>query len=362
MSNDRSIWVLAGQSNMEGCGLRGKPVPIDPRVSSYLPEAGWQPAHDPLDAVHPAEGTEYRTGLGPAFGRAFADLSGGNVGLVPTAVGGTSLEQWNPKNRDNPESLYGRMLVRARGACERAGGQVAGVLWYQGESDAHELPRAKTYAERLTNFLRELRGDLGRADLPVVLVQIGRFVRSAERENDVDLHRGWDLVRMAIASVASADPHCALSSAIDLELSDNIHISTAGLHRLGRRLARLAGGLVLRKNVPRLGPQLVSATSEPFHPIMGLARLRFTGVEGGWNLPARISGFSACDAGGAPHPSHRVIEVTPVEGGDDLTVLLNFPIDATVHLAYAQGCNPVALLADKSDAPLGAFGPTGIAH
>ena len=84
MSNDRFIWILAGQSNMQGCGLRGEPLPIDPRVSSHLPEAGRQAARDPLDALEPTDRIEPGTSLGPAFGQAFAELNPA-AGLIDKA-------------------------------------------------------------------------------------------------------------------------------------------------------------------------------------------------------------------------------------------------------------------------------------
>src|ERR1700761_92616 len=143
---DMDVWVLAGQSNMQGFGLLGEAAaaPPDPRVQSLSSAGIWEAAIDPLQrlwesytpvhqALHrtalPAEdqrlsdaelGQREReqsrvgAGLGVAFGTRWADLTGASVGLVPAAHGGTSLEQWE-RGRDgldptSPLSFYGAML------------------------------------------------------------------------------------------------------------------------------------------------------------------------------------------------------------------------------------------------------------
>jgi hypothetical protein len=116
-------------------------------------------------------------GLGLAFGIAMAQSSGRRIGLVAAAHGGTSLEQWSPALKDRGgHSLYGAMLERIA----RAGGRLRGVLWYQGESDAHDVEAGRSYAERFDRWIAALRSDTGRPDLPVIAVQIGRVIPADE--------------------------------------------------------------------------------------------------------------------------------------------------------------------------------------
>ncbi len=54
------------------------------------------------------------------------------VGLIPCAMGGSSIADWKP-NRSS-DSLYGSMLKRSYAA--RSMGEFRGLLFLQGESDA----------------------------------------------------------------------------------------------------------------------------------------------------------------------------------------------------------------------------------
>src|SRR5207244_3457115 len=53
---------------------------------------------------------------------------GVELGLVPCAVGGTTIRKWA-----RGEHLYEQMVQHARAAAEH--GEIEGVPWYQGESD-----------------------------------------------------------------------------------------------------------------------------------------------------------------------------------------------------------------------------------
>ena len=112
------------------------------------------PVHsgDPKDrAKRSAEQHKTRTkgaGLGLPFAVAMVEQTRVPIGLVCTAHGGTSMEQWNPaKKGEGGNSLYGSFLRQVK----LAGGKVKGVLWYQGESDAS--PRG---LEDLCSRLRRL--------------------------------------------------------------------------------------------------------------------------------------------------------------------------------------------------------------
>ena len=147
------LWVLAGQSNMEGVGDLIDVTPPNPRVMLLGMDGHWGMAEEPLhwlvdspDPVHSGNPADSATrsahvhknrpkgaGLGLPFAVAHGRITGVPVGLVACAHGGTSMEQWNPsKKEQGGHSLYGSMLRQVKAA----GGKVKGVLWYQGESDA----------------------------------------------------------------------------------------------------------------------------------------------------------------------------------------------------------------------------------
>ena len=192
------LWVLAGQSNMEGYGALIDVQQPSPLVHSFDMADRWGAAEEPLhtlvnaaDPVHwplnaqkvPEQLTGERfenyvvnrkkgAGIGLPFAVEMLQRTGIPVGLIPCSHGGTSMEQWNPALKDREgESLYGSMYRRARAA----GGQVKGVLWYQGESDAN--PRAAAaFLRKFEAFVKAVRADFNQPDLPFYYVQIGRHI------------------------------------------------------------------------------------------------------------------------------------------------------------------------------------------
>jgi sialate O-acetylesterase len=143
------LWVLAGQSNMEGVGDLIDVTPPHPLVMNLGMNGKWGRAEEPLhwlvdspDPVHSGNpgdragrsAQQHRTrtkgaGLGLPFAVALVEQTRVPIGLVACAHGGTSMEQWNPaKKNEGGNSLYGSFLRQV----QLAGGKVKGVLWYQG--------------------------------------------------------------------------------------------------------------------------------------------------------------------------------------------------------------------------------------
>ncbi|WZO98288.1 sialate O-acetylesterase [Isosphaeraceae bacterium EP7] len=243
------LWVLAGQSNMEGVGDLVDVTPPHASVAALGMDGKWVQAKEPLhwlvdspDPVHSGDAStrEQRSkdqhasrrkgaGLGLPFGVAMVGATGVPVGLVAAAHGGTSMAQWDPaKKGEGGNSLYGSMVRQV----QLAGGKVKGVLWYQGESDANP-DAAKVFPKVFGGFIAAVRSDLGQPDLPFYYVQIGRFIREQDP-------KPWNAVQDAQRTLVDAIPNTAVISIIDLELDDLIHVGTRGLKRAGQRLARIA--------------------------------------------------------------------------------------------------------------------------
>ena len=133
------LWILAGQSNMEGVGDLIDVQRPDPMVHSFDLAEQWGVAREPLhtlvsavDRVHwragpsgePERWTGPRlqqymqerrkgAGLGLPFAIEMFKRTGIPVGLIPCAHGGTSMEQWSPSLKDREgDSLYGSMVRR----------------------------------------------------------------------------------------------------------------------------------------------------------------------------------------------------------------------------------------------------------
>ena len=237
------LWVLAGQSNMEGMGDLVDVTPPHPMVMNLGMNGKWTRAEEPLhwlvdspDPVHSGNPSDraarsaqqHRTrakgaGLGLPFAVALVEQTRVPIGLVACAHGGTSMEQWNPaKKNEGGNSLYGSMLRQV----QLAGGKVKGVLWYQGESDASG-DASKIYHRVFADFIASVRADLNQPDLPFYYVQIGRFIKDADP-------KGWNAVQEVQRRLPERVTNTAVVSVIDLELDDSIHVGTHGLKRAGR--------------------------------------------------------------------------------------------------------------------------------
>jgi sialate O-acetylesterase len=376
------VWVLAGQSNMEGCAwLQGALAP-DERVWAFGSAGQWSIAKDPLhwfwESITPVHQELRRAGmtmadrqisddewaqreratrktgagLGIAFGKLMADSTGKRIGLIAAAHGGTSLEQWNPLYKSmGGHSLYGAMLERIR----LAGGTLRGILWYQGESDATLIDLANSYERRFDEWIAAVRADTGIPDLPVIAVQIGRVIEPPSREG---IWPGWDIVREAQRTLPHRVSNAMVTTSVDLPLVDLIHIDTMGLIRLGKRMARLA---IAGKQI---GPRVTSiqGVTSPAG-IVNAIRVRFEGVAGGgWASanPSLVRGFEVTLPDTRSRNPLYVVNafIDPTSaGGTDVVVLLNREMDEDTQLGYGLGINPCCDLTDGEDTPLLSFLP-----
>ncbi|KAA8528494.1 hypothetical protein F0562_035849 [Nyssa sinensis] len=228
-SEDKSIFILAGQSNMSGRGgvvndtWDGVVPPecqSNPSILRLSAGLKWVEAHEPL---HADIDVKKICGVGP--GMAFAnsvldkDSSLGVVGLVPCAIGGTNISEWA-----RGSYLYSQ-LVRRAGVALQGGGTIRAILWYQGESDTVSQEDAKSYKGRLERFFEDLRTDLQSPMLPVIQVALasgqGPFIET---------------VRIAQLTIDLPNVRCVDAKGLQLQ-PDGLHLSTPAQVHLGEMFA-----------------------------------------------------------------------------------------------------------------------------
>lgn len=220
-AENMKIFLLIGQSNMAG---RGKVEAEDkvphPRVFMLNKGLAWVPAVDPIHFDKPER---IGTGLGKTFGTVVAEaFPEATIGLVPAAFGGSALDEWKPG-----QPHYVNAVARAKEALKH--GQLAGILWHQGESD-RAPEKAATYADRFVKIIAQLRADLGAENVPLVVGEIGHF---CPNEGPVNA---------AIRSLPAKVPHCTLVTTEGLEgrpeEPEVLHFVTPAFRELGRRYAK----------------------------------------------------------------------------------------------------------------------------
>jgi sialate O-acetylesterase len=354
------LWLLAGQSNMEGNGDLIDVETPSPLVHSYQSREVWAVAEEPLvwhdespRAIHhrllgrdgvparpPARDPHRAKGAGPGltFARERVARTGLPIGLIPCAHNATSLSEWDPALKERGgDSLYGALLARVAAV----GGTVAGVLWYQGESDANpvDLPH---YAERTRAFVQALRADLDQPNLPFYYVQLSRYVIEVTPERLA----GWNGVREAQRRLQPTIPNAAMVAAIDLEIDDHGHIGAGSVQRLGRRLAAVAAG--------RRSPDVAAITVEEGGRYL---RVRFDHVEGALRAAGRPAGFSLRDAAEREIPCIYRIRL---QGDAALLYLDPEGVPPSAALWYGWGLDPYCNITDSGDLAIPAFGPLPI--
>lgn len=167
------LFLLAGQSNMAG---RGKITDEDrqphPRVLVFNKAGEWVPAVAPLHFDKPGIAG---VGLGRTFAIDYAEKNPHvTVGLIPCAVGGSSLDAWQPDgfHESTQSHPYDDCMARMRHALRA--GELKGILWHQGESDSNPT-RSKTYQAKLDELFKRFRTEFDSPDVPIVIGQLGQF-------------------------------------------------------------------------------------------------------------------------------------------------------------------------------------------
>lgn len=214
---DMKLFLLIGQSNMAGRGkVEAQDQVENPNIFMLTKELTWVIAKDP---VHFDKPKAAGVGLCSEFAREVlkADPKS-KIGLIPCAMGGSSLDQWQPS-----KPLYTTAITRAKEAMKN--GTLAGILWHQGESDAKPELIA-TYPARFETMITQLRKDLGAENVPVL---IGEVIPGFGKHDEVNV---------ALAETAKKTPNAALVSSADLG-KKQLHYDAADYRALGKRYAEV---------------------------------------------------------------------------------------------------------------------------
>jgi hypothetical protein len=219
------LYLLIGQSNMAGRGpVDAESRKAHPRVAMLTRDLKWEPATDPLHFDKPVAGV----GPGLAFGRQMAEACPqARIGLVPCAVGGTSIRVWTPGAEDKATRThpYDDMLRRMEEA--RKAGVLKGILWHQGEADRGS---AAQYPGWLTGLIERLRKDLHAPEVPFVASELTAFKPEGAE--------GTKKFNEAVQGLAGKVKKYACVSAEGLDhKGDQLHYSTESARTLGKRFA-----------------------------------------------------------------------------------------------------------------------------
>lgn len=349
------LWCIAGQSNAAGTG--SGIVEDRPELGVHLfgNDEQWKLATHPLEDAtrtrHPVTITGIHHGHSPwlAFAKCLKQRLGLPIGLIPTALGGSPLQRWNPQEPGEAD-LYENMMDMIR----KTGGQIRGIVWYQGESDCNPAS-SRSYGARFRQFVEQVRSDLQAPDLPVITAQLNRSTTSSLRvspapggELPPDTQRAWSAVREAQRQAANEIPFVYLVPTLDLSLSDTIHTSSPSEVLLGERFAQVALGKVYGTKALDDFAELVEAgfTGPEGRDIAA----RFQNIAGGWLAIGLVEDFQVEDENGW-------VPIEDVALGEDgeVRIRLSRAAKGTAWLHMAYGADPLVRLRDSNRRPVVAF-------
>jgi Domain of unknown function (DUF303). len=213
------LFLLIGQSNMSGRGSLTDPIAAElpfpsstaPRIWMLDENDDWVPAANPMhfDVASPGYGLASRFAW--ELASADPDL---HVGLIPCAVGGSGIGSWE-KGDPNYDRAKDRALIAQNH------GQLAAILWHQGESNTTSY---STYCDRFATLIGNMKHDLGVPSIPVIAGEIGRF------------HSNQANINTELNKLPTRVPFCLTASSWNLtHVGDNSHFNTPSLATLGER-------------------------------------------------------------------------------------------------------------------------------
>lgn len=176
-----------------------------------------------------------------------AAFPGDEIIVVKEAGNGQPIRKWYrdwqlppgmEKQRGANGVIYKRMMDQVTSALEgKAAPETITFVWMQGEADAKI--GGEVYEESLKGLIKQLRDDLKRQD---VMVVIGRISDYVDTENP---RPHWDSIRKIQESIPKSDPLARWVDTDDLNgLNNGLHYGKDGYAKLGSRFAAAAIELI----------------------------------------------------------------------------------------------------------------------
>lgn len=267
-ATDYHVYYLGGQSNMDGYGFVRELDEESQKMSSpvYIFHGNTSPDGADVDGkgvwarLQPGHGVGFqsdgntnrysdRFGVELSFAqRLQKQFPERKIALIKYSRGGTSIAEgaagnfgcWEPDFAGVNQYDHFLSTLRHAFAQRDIDGDgtddrliPAGIVWMQGESDAHYTEEIATqYHANLTRLMNLIRAALRQDDLPVVIGQISY----AQKEPPSWKH--GEIVRAAQAQYATTDTAAALVTSTDhYGYSDPWHYNSAGYLDLGIQFA-----------------------------------------------------------------------------------------------------------------------------
>ncbi len=225
------VFLLGGQSNMLGAGkISNLQAPYDKPFDKVmiLNWGKWAVLAPNVKANKPGQ-------FGPeiSFGHEIVKVfPGEDIRFVKYAAGGTALyDDWSPVIKGRPYTMFMRNVKEAIADLEKSKAkyEIAGMLWLQGESDAHENKGAD-YKKNLTDFIAHVRKEFKTPEMPFIIARVRSHYGGKTGQAKI--------VRDAQVKIAESDKNTGWFDTDDLSMRNAGHYDAAGLIEIGKRFAK----------------------------------------------------------------------------------------------------------------------------
>ena len=214
--------LMIGQSNMAGRGFINEvPMICNERIL-MLRNAGWQMMAEPINYDRPNAGI----GLAGSFAAMWCmEHEGEQIGLIPCAEGGSSLDDWAVD-----KNLFKNTVIQAGFAMQDS--ELIGILWHQGESDSYG-GGYQTYYKKLQVIIESLRKELNAFEVPLIIGGLGDFLG----KNGFGLNcTEYELVNEQLLKFAREQENsCFVTAEGLIPNPDGIHMDAVSQRRFGVR-------------------------------------------------------------------------------------------------------------------------------
>ena len=223
-------------------------------------------------------------GVGPGlyFAQEMQVRTGGvPQGVISCAVGGASLWQWSPNGTNN---YYTAALRRFK----ECGGNIRGVFWHQGESQAGSS--AEAFVADMKTLVGAMREDFNDSHLPFVQVQIHRYYAGADA--------AWTVIREAQRTLGEHIDNLATVYSLDSELDDLIHLSSESQVKVGKRAGEAMAVLLGYEGVASPEIDRFEIVQDEYKPFCWNIMIHYKNIVGELEALGVPSGYYICNSSG----------------------------------------------------------------
>lgn len=344
------VWLCAGQSNMamslaEADGGPEEMKQNDPLLRSFrVPERPGERPFKDVNARWLAGSRAHWSATPYFFGKHLRGALGVPVGVIVSAWGGSSGVTWVspagldklgplvpeevigwPSNRQHSRLYHGMLSPLVPFA-------VAGVVWYQGETEADPSQNPFLYRQIFPTLIEDWRTQWNRPEMPFYWVQLPNL-------RDKPL---WPIVRESQAA-ALALPFTGMIPAVDIGQETQLHPTNK--KQFGERL----GNLVLAKSYGRNTWPGAATFKALKRQVDGSIRLQLADAAGlKTSDGAAPACFEVAAADGEFRPAQARIE------GEEI-VLTSSEVQNPAEVRYAWDANPKVNVVNGAGLPLVPF-------